>query len=79
MDRKKRQESMPPRSSFAAGVDDERLRVFRQAFAGHVELPTGASVIDEPVTVVEVAYDGSARRGLTARCRTGHGSEHVGP
>jgi hypothetical protein len=44
---------------------------------GPLELPTGASVIDEPVTVVEVAYDGNSRRGLTARCRTGRGREHV--
>ena len=67
---------MPP-TSIDAGADDEGLRAFRQAFADHVELPAGASVLDEPVTVVEVAYDGNTRRGLTARCRTGHGSEHV--
>lgn len=64
-------------STLAAGADDERLRAFRQVFADHVELPTSASVIDEPVTVVDVAYDGNARRGLTARCRTGRGREHV--
>lgn len=64
-------------SSFAAGADDERLRAFWQAFADHVELPTGASVIDEAVTVVDVAYDGNTRRGLTARCRTARGREHV--
>ncbi len=64
-------------TSIDAGANDERLRAFRQAFADHVGLPTGASVIDEPVTVVEVVYDGNTRRGLTARCRTGHGSEHV--
>jgi hypothetical protein len=27
--------------------------------------------------VVEIAYDGNPRRGLTARCRTSHGREHV--
>jgi len=68
---------MPPTSSIDAGADDERLRAFRQAFAEHVEVPAGALVIGEPVTVVEVAYDGNTRRGLTARCRTGHGHEHV--
>jgi len=68
---------MPPTSSIDAGADDERLRAFRQAFAEHVEVPAGALVIGEPVTVVEVVYDGNTRRGLTARCRTGHGSEHV--
>jgi hypothetical protein len=64
-------------SSPNAGADDERLRTFLQAFAEHVELPASASVIDEPVTVVEVAYDGNTRRGLTARCRTARGREHV--
>lgn len=34
-------------------------------------------MIDEPVTVVKIAYDGNTRRGLTARCRTGRGNEHV--
>lgn len=68
---------MPPMSSTNAGADDQRLRAFLQAFADHVELPIGASVIDEPVTVVEVADDGNTRRGLTARCRTRHGREHV--
>jgi hypothetical protein len=53
-------------SSLNAGADDQRLRAFQQAFADQVELPTGASIIDEPVTVVEVAYDGNSRRGLTA-------------
>lgn len=67
---------MPP-TSIDAGADDERLHAFRQAFADHVEFPTSASVIDAPVTVVEVAYDGNTRRGLTARCRTGQGSEHM--
>lgn len=61
----------------APGAADERMRAFQQAFADRVELPTSASVLDEPVTVVEIAYDGNARRGLTARCRTSHGREHV--
>ena len=42
---------MPPTSSIDAGADDERLRAFRQAFAEHVEVPAGALVIGEPVTV----------------------------
>jgi hypothetical protein len=59
------------------GADDARLRAFHQAFADRVALPMSASVLDEPVTVVEIAYDGNPRRGLTARCRTSHGREHV--
>jgi hypothetical protein len=68
---------LPRRGGRAAGAEDERLRAFRQAFADRVELPTRASVLDEPVTVVEIAYDGNPRRGLTARCRTVRGREHV--
>jgi hypothetical protein len=68
---------VPHRGERAVPADDERLRTFRQAFADRVELPTSASVLDEPVTVVEIAYDGNPRRGLTARCRTSHGREHV--
>jgi len=68
---------VPRRGGRAVPAEDERLRTFRQAFADRVELPTGASVLDEPVTVVEIAYDGNPRRGLTARCRTSHGREHV--
>jgi hypothetical protein len=68
---------VPRRGGRDASAEDERLRAFQQAFAEHVELPTGASVLDHPVTVVEIAYDGNPRRGLTARCRTSHGSEHV--
>jgi hypothetical protein len=75
--RKKQKWGLPTSSSLNAGADDRRLRAFQRAFADHVEFPTGASVIDEPVTVVEVAYDGNSRRGLTARCRTGRGREHV--
>jgi hypothetical protein len=69
--------SVPHRGGRVAGAEDERLRAFRQAFADRVKLPTSASVLDEPVTVVEIAYDGNPRRGLTARCRTSRGREHV--
>lgn len=41
--------SAPRRGVRPAGANDERLRAFRQAFVDHVELPTAASVIDEPV------------------------------
>ena len=39
------------------------------ASSDSVALPADAFVIGEPVEVVEVDYDGNARRGLTARCR----------
>ncbi len=68
---------VPRRGRRDAGAADERLRAFLRAFADSLELPTRASVLDEPVTVVEIAYDGNPRRGLTARCRTRHGREHV--
>jgi hypothetical protein len=75
--RKKQNPKLLRPSPLNARADDQRLRAFQQAFADQVEFPTGASVIDEPVTVVEVAYDGNSRRGLTARCRTGRGREHL--
>jgi hypothetical protein len=57
--------------------DDEQLWAFRQAFEDNVELPADGFVIGEPVSVIEVDYDGNERRGLTARCRREDGSEHV--
>jgi hypothetical protein len=57
--------------------DDEQLWAFRQAFEDNVDLPADAFVIGEPVSVIEVDYDSNERRGLTARCRRGDGSEYV--
>jgi len=57
--------------------DDEKLRAFLQAFGDNVELPANGFVIGEPVSVINVYYDGNERRGLTARCRREDGSEHV--
>jgi len=57
--------------------DDEKLWAFRQAFDDKVKLPADGFVIGEPVSVIEVDYDGNERRGLTARCRREDGSEHV--
>lgn len=57
--------------------DDEQLWAFRQAFEDDVALPVDGFVIGEPVTVIEIDYDGNERRGLTARCRREDGSEYV--
>ncbi len=57
--------------------DDEQLWAFRQAFEDDVTLPADGFVIGEPVSVVEIDYDGNERRGLTAKCRREDGSEHV--
>jgi len=57
--------------------DDEQLSAFRQAFEDNVQLPADGFVIDEPVSVIQVDYDGNERRGVTARCRREDGSEHV--
>ena len=57
--------------------DDEELWAFRQAFEDDVTLPADGFVIGEPVSVVEIDYDGNERRGLTAKCRREDGSEHV--
>ncbi len=56
---------------------DEKLWAFRQAFEDDVTLPADGFVIGEPVSVVEIDYDGNERRGLTAKCRREDGSEHV--
>ncbi|MEA1947992.1 MAG: tetratricopeptide repeat protein [Thermodesulfobacteriota bacterium] len=57
--------------------DDEKLWAFWQAFEDNVDLPADGFVIGEPVSVIEVDYDGNERRGLTARCRREDSSEHV--
>jgi hypothetical protein len=60
-----------------AGGDDEKLWAFRQAFEDNVTLPSDGFVIGEPVSVIEIDYDGNERHGLTARCRREDGSEHI--
>ena len=57
--------------------DDEGLWAFRQVFEDDVNLPADGFVIGEPVSVVEIDYDGNERRGLTAKCRREDGSEHL--
>lgn len=57
--------------------EHEQLWAFRQVIEDEVPLPTDGFVIGEPVSVVEIDYDGNERRGLTARCRREDGSEHV--
>jgi len=57
--------------------DDEQLWAFRQTFEDDVALPADGFVIGEPVSVVEIDYDGNERRGLTAKCRREDCSEHV--
>jgi hypothetical protein len=57
--------------------EDEQLSAFCQVIEDEVPLPTDGFVIGEPVSVVEIDYDGNERLGLTARCRREDGSEHV--
>jgi len=57
--------------------EDEQLSAFCQVIEDEVPLPADGFVIGEPVSVVEIDYDGNERRGLTARCRREDGSEHV--
>jgi hypothetical protein len=56
--------------------DDEQLRAFHSALEEGIERPCDALVFGEPVSVVELDYDGNLRRGLVARCRKEDGSEH---
>jgi hypothetical protein len=56
---------------------DEQLRAFQRALQDEVSLPCDAFVIGESISVVEFDYDGSERRGLTARCRRAGGRDYV--
>lgn len=55
---------------------DEQLWAFRQAMEDDIVMPADAFVVGEPVTVLEIDYDGNERRGLTVRIRREDGSEH---
>ena len=57
--------------------EDEQLWAFRQVFEDDVPMPADGFVIGEPVSVVEIDYDGNERRGLTAKCRREDGSQYV--
>ncbi len=57
--------------------DDEQLWAFRQVIEDEVNFPCDGFIIGEPVSVIEIDYDGNERRGLTARCRRKDGSEHI--
>ncbi len=50
--------------------------LFRSALEDGIDLPCDAFVIGEPVSVVELDYDGNLRRGLVARCTREDSSEH---
>lgn len=57
--------------------DDEQLWAFRQVIEDEVAMPTDAFLVGEPVTLIEIDYDGNERRGLTAKLRREDGSEHI--
>ncbi len=44
--------------------DDEQLWAFRQVIEDEVEFPADGLIIDEPVQVTKIDYDGNSRRGL---------------
>lgn len=54
--------------------DPEQLWAFRQAFEDELSVPCAASVIGEPVMVVQFDFDGNERRGMVAKCRREDGS-----
>ena len=56
--------------------EDEQLWALRQAFEDGVAWPSDAFVIGEPVTILDVDYDGNVRRGLVANCRRGDSEEY---
>lgn len=57
--------------------EDEQLWAFRQVIEDEVDLPAAGFIIDEPVKIIKIDYDGNQRRGLTVTCRREGGSKHV--
>lgn len=64
-------------SSIGRHGDEAALRHWRRSFLDCIELPVDATVIGQPVIVLEIIYDGNPRLGLTIRCRTGDNEEHL--
>ncbi len=56
--------------------EDEQLSAFRQVLEDEIGLPVDGLVIGEPVSVLEIDYDGNEHRGLTAICRREDGDEY---
>jgi hypothetical protein len=56
--------------------DGELMGNFREALQKQISPPCEGSVIGEPVVVMEFAYQGDPRRGVTARCRRTDGREY---
>jgi hypothetical protein len=52
-----------------AKTDDNQLERLARAAHGEIALPADAFVIDEPVKVMAIEYDGNVRRGLSAVIR----------
>ncbi len=59
--------------------EEEQLWAFRQAFEDEVRLPADAFVMGEPVSVVDIDYDGNTRCGLKATCRFQKRGKHSIP
>ncbi len=57
--------------------EEEQLWAFRQVFEDKVAVPCEATLIGEPVQVLQFDYDGNERRGLTAACRRADGMEYI--
>jgi len=63
--------------NLGAHGDNEQLWAFRRLFADEINFPADGFVLDEPVSVSAVDYDGNVRRGLTAVCRKEDGVTQV--
>lgn len=60
-----------------AQTDDDGFRAWHGFLNERVALPCDGFVIGEPISVVELCYDGNPRRGLTARYRRSDQTTHV--
>ena len=60
-----------------AYTDYEKLWVFRQVIEDEVDLPADGFIMDEPIKITRIDYDGNERRGLTAVCRRPNGAKYI--
>ena len=60
-----------------AYTDDEKLWAFRQVIEDEVDLPADGFIMDEPIKITRIDYDGNERRGLTAVCRRPNGAKYI--
>jgi len=59
-----------------ANGDDEKTYAFWRRLSDNISIPADGHVLDQPVTVLALDYQGNIQQGITARCKLENGSEH---